>query len=179
MLILHWSFDVKFFPRARNVSGSYEKRALVVQKVDSAKPRDKCLSSKKFNRFPNTYPLDSDLSGPSCLKSGYRYLLDRINLYPVDYAIRFPNTYPLDSHFILWIVLSNDWTTGASLFFRYSNFDYQICPTNQPSAAKMKTWRCLWCFSDVIVVFCSHVCTTVVHINGVKLPLSNFKVCGL
>ena len=45
--------------------------------------------------FRNTYPLDSDLSGPGC--STLDSVIHRIKIYPVDNAIGFPNTYPLDS----------------------------------------------------------------------------------
>ena len=46
--------------------------APVVQKVDSANHWINLypLDSAIFIGFPNTYPLDSDLSGPSCSKRG-------------------------------------------------------------------------------------------------------------
>ena len=46
--------------------------------------------------FPNTYPLDSDLSSGWCNWFSLTLIL-WILIYPVDRAIGFPNTYPLDS----------------------------------------------------------------------------------
>ena len=51
--------------------------AAVVQKVDIAIHRISDYPLDNAIGFPNTYPLDNDLSGRSCSKGGYRYPLDK------------------------------------------------------------------------------------------------------
>ena len=67
-----------------------EIRGPVVQRVDNSIHWINLYLVDNANGFPNTYPLESDLSG------GYN-VIPQINLHPVDHAIGFPNTSPLDN----------------------------------------------------------------------------------
>ena len=108
-----------------------------VQREDSAILRMNLYLLDNATCFPDTYPLDSDLSGgwryPSGFSCSKRWTVNstvrRINLYSVVNTI---GSVSFAGWFILWIALSNVWTTGACWATDDSSRAYVPYKRNRP-----------------------------------------------